>query len=291
MSYSCANATGSSGSGFYTGNQLSGSTTTVVAAPPAGDNTASYTLTCANQSVTSGAQCAVQISQPSIVLVANPSVVPSGTASAIGWVTSGMQSCVVSSPDSASFTSANANNQSINGVATTSALTAPMTVVLTCQTVNGGTKNATASLTIGASNAPIIVSSTADGGTIAHGGTDKITWNSINPPSGSAMSLWLVNTNTGKTQAVIAGGLAVNGVYTWNIPAVGASCNANASNVCDTDLVDGSVYAIEAVLYSPSTAYVGDGTAPTSPVQPTYGASAVTETFTVQDSGSNSQGE
>ncbi|HVM73422.1 MAG TPA: hypothetical protein VMU13_00900 [Candidatus Paceibacterota bacterium] len=294
MSYSCTDATGSSGGGFSTGNQLSGSTQTVITAPPPGNNTASYTLTCLNQSLTASAQCAIQINQPSIVLVANPNVVTSGSASAIGWVTSGMKSCIISSPDSSSFTSANASNTSVNGIATTSALTAPMTVALNCTTINGGTRQATATITIGTSTAAtgsgseaVTVSATDNGATstIAHGDNETITWNSVNPPSGSAMSLWLVNNQTQKTQAVIAGGLAPNGVYTWHVPAVGATCNANASNVCDTDLVAGGSYAIEAVLYTPSNAYVGDGTEPNNPIQPTYGNSGVTNSFTVQDGG------
>jgi hypothetical protein len=105
------------------------------------------------------------------------------------------------------------------------------------------------------------------------------------------MSLWLVNEQTKAANAVIAGDLAVNGTYTWNVPAVGASCNPNASNVCDTDLVQGDSYAIEAVLYTPSTAYIGDGTAPASPTAPVYGASAVGGSFTLDDGASNSGGE
>ena len=286
MSYACTNATASYGSGFSTGGQPSGSVTSVITAPPYGSMSATYSLTCVNQSLTASAQCAIQINQPSIVLIANPSVVSSGASTAIGWVTTGMRACTVSSPDSASFTAVNANNQSINGVATTSPITATMHIVLNCETLNGGARQATTVVSIGTVNndsGAVSIRSTADGGSITHGGTDRITWSTSNAPSGSAISLWLVNMQTHKTQAVIAGGLAPNGVYTWNIPALGASCNANASNVCASDIVNGATYSIEAVLYTPGNAYIGDGTAPASPTQPTYGNSGVTQSFTVHD--------
>ena len=288
ISFSCGNATDSAGSGFDTKDNLSGSRTKTVAAPPAGDNTVSYGLTCINQNLTAGAQCSVEINQPSIVLIANPSSVPSGASTAIGWVTSGMQSCTVSSPDTPAFTAANAGNTSVNGVATTPALTAPMTVDLDCQTLGGGTDDATTQVTVGGvagtnTTSTVTASSTADGGTIAHGGSVTITWSSVSPPSGSAAALFLVNNQTGQASDVIAGDLAPSGTYTWSVPSVGATCNPNASNVCDTDLVQGDSYAIEAVLYTPSSAYVGDGTAPANPVAPSYGNSAVTGTFTVDD--------
>ena len=286
MSYACTNATTSYGAGFSTGGQPSGSVTTVITPPPSGAATASYTLTCINQSLTASAQCAIQINQPTIVLIANPSVVPSGASTAIGWVTTGMHACTISSPDSVSFTAANANNQSINGVATTSSLTSTMHVVLNCETLNGGTRQATAVISIGTGSTAagaVSISSAVDGGSIAHGTSDRITWSTTGAPAGSAISLWLVNMQTHHTQAVIAGGFAPSGVYTWNIPSLGAPCNANASNVCAADIVNGSTYSIEAVLYTPSNAYVGDGTAPASPIQPTYGNSGVTGSFTIHD--------
>jgi hypothetical protein len=60
----------------------------------------------------------------------------------VGWVTAGMRSCVVSSPDSAAFTDANKNNTSINGVAQTPAINSPMTIRITCETLGGATKAA-----------------------------------------------------------------------------------------------------------------------------------------------------
>lgn len=282
ISYSCGNATGSSGTGFATNSQLSGSASAVLASPSAGVTSASYTLTCTNQTLTASAQCAVGISDPSIVLVANPATVPSGGATAVGWVTSGMQSCTISSPDSASFTAANAGNLSINGIATTSPLTSAMRVVLNCTTVNGGMKSATALITIGSAsalNSPISVSTASDGGMIARGGTDRITWSAPSAPEGSAMSLWLVDVGAQKSVGLIKGGLAVNGTMDWNIPAAGAACDSSSQIICASALTDNDTYAIQALLYTPSTAYVGDGAAPASPVAPVYGDSGMSGSF------------
>ncbi|HTR18504.1 MAG TPA: hypothetical protein VMH91_00795 [Candidatus Paceibacterota bacterium] len=149
MSYSCGNATGSSGAGFSTGNQTSGSTTTVITTPPSGTNTANFGLTCTNGSQATGAQCSVQINQPAIVLVSNPKTVPNGQPSSIGWVTAGMQACVISSPQDAAFTASNANNQSVNGVAQTDGITGPTEFDLTCTTLGGQTRIASTTVSVG----------------------------------------------------------------------------------------------------------------------------------------------
>ena len=164
ISYSCGNATGSSGTGFSTSNQLSGSATATVTTPASGATSINYALTCTNQSQTASAQCAVQVTQPSIVIIANPNSIAVGASSTVGWVTTGMQSCVISSPDNDAFTSANANNLSINGVVQTPVLTTPMTAVLTCQSTTGTTMQAIAPITVSGvtSTSTITTSSASD---------------------------------------------------------------------------------------------------------------------------------
>ena len=147
VSYSCSAGT-AIGSGFVASTSPSGSATTTIAAPPAGTNTAMYRLTCNNGGTTAGAQCSVQVALPTIILVANPKTVHSGGASLIGWITSGMQSCVVSSPDDSSFTSRNSSNTSVNGTATTSPVTTSTGYLLHCQTIGGGTRDATTTLSV-----------------------------------------------------------------------------------------------------------------------------------------------
>lgn len=145
ITYSCSAGT-ATGSGF-TASGSSGSATTTVQAPPAGSNTATYGVTCNNNGVTSGAQCSVQVNPASIVFAANPATVPSGQTSQLGWVTAGMSSCVVSSSEDATFTSQNASNTSTNGTAQTDAIATSTDFTLSCQTLAGGTKQATLTVT------------------------------------------------------------------------------------------------------------------------------------------------
>jgi hypothetical protein len=146
ISYSCAAGT-ASGSGFSVTSQPSGTASTTIANPPDGANTATYTLTCTNQGQTSSARCSVEINRSSIILVANPKSVKRGEQSLIGWITSGMQSCIVSSPDQGDFTTRNAPNTSANGTALTSPVTGDAGFVLTCQTFAGSIRQATTTVT------------------------------------------------------------------------------------------------------------------------------------------------
>ena len=149
FSFSCGNATGSTGTGFATNGALAGSSTALISTQPANNPTATYSLTCINQGVTTSAQCQVQVSKPGIIMVTNPQRVKSGETASIGWITTGMQSCVISSPDQFSFTQANANTTNVNGAATTQPITAAATrFVLDCVTNGYGTRQATTSVTV-----------------------------------------------------------------------------------------------------------------------------------------------
>jgi hypothetical protein len=146
--YKCTNSNASTGSGFNTNNQMNGTASTALAMPPAGTNQATYTLACSNGSASVGASCTVQIATPKIVLITNPSTVASGEATAVGWTTSGMKACIISSPQDTTFASLNANNTSINGEATTSPISQKTDYVLTCTTLGGATKIATTTVNI-----------------------------------------------------------------------------------------------------------------------------------------------
>jgi hypothetical protein len=148
FSFSCGNATGSSGTGFSTGGLVSGTSSAVVAPPPASNNIATYTLTCINLGVTASEQCQVQVTKPGIVMVVNPQKVASGENATVGWVTSGMKSCVISSPDQNDFTQRNAGNFSVNGAATTSPITGSARFNLNCETMGGDTRSASTSVMV-----------------------------------------------------------------------------------------------------------------------------------------------
>ncbi len=142
VSFSCLNSNTSSGSGFSTNNQLSGSATPVVTAPTIGSNSVTYGVTCSKEGKTDSAQCTVEVNKTSIVLVANPKNVERREESNIGWVTAGMQSCTISSPQLSDFTNNNTGNTSTSGVVRTPPLTNDATFVLTCTSRSGATKTA-----------------------------------------------------------------------------------------------------------------------------------------------------
>ena len=131
------------GSGFTTNGALSGATSTTLAAPPMGTNTVSFGLICTNKGLSASASCNIQVAKPAIVLVANPKSVASGAVSQIGWVTSGMKECTVSSPQQADFTARNATRTNVNGVAESSPITELADFLLTCTTLGGKTRQAT----------------------------------------------------------------------------------------------------------------------------------------------------
>ncbi len=148
FSFSCGNASGSTGTGFNTNGAISGNSSTTITTLPDGQNTATYTLTCVNQGVTASSQCKVQVSKPGIVLVTNPQHVKSGETATIGWITAGMQSCVISSPDQTDFSLKNASITNVNGTATTMPITKTSRFLLDCQTLGSDTRQASTTVTI-----------------------------------------------------------------------------------------------------------------------------------------------
>ena len=289
ISYSCFSGT-SEGSGFQTNGAQSGSATVTVANPPANTNTATYGLKCTNQGQTATAQCTVQVGRPFIVLVANPRAVASSTASRLGWVTSGMQSCVISSPDLPAFTAQNAGNTSVSGTATTPPLNSAARFFLNCTTVGGGTRQASTTVSIigvpdtftDNPSGSVTVRSTADATTIGHGATTTITWRTQNATAGSAMSLWVFDVRLNQSTGLIAGAKSASGTYTWTLPGVDEACPVDSPRVCATDLVAGRKYIIEAALYTPSDAFLG-GFPPANPINPTYIDYGFGEEFTMGD--------
>ena len=147
ITYGCSSGTASSTS-FTVTTQPGGSATTIVGNPPANTNTATYTLSCTDQGKTSGAQCSVQVSRPNIILVANPKTVAPEGISLLSWLTSGMKSCVISSPDQPDFTQRNAANTSVTGVATSSPISSQAQFLLHCETVAGSVRDATTTVSV-----------------------------------------------------------------------------------------------------------------------------------------------
>lgn len=156
FAYVCANgATAATASNFTipSATTLSGTATTSAKKPTDGTSSVTYGLTCTNANVTpaltASAQCAVQIGNAAIVLVATPEKIAKTETedlkrkSTIGWVTSGMQSCVISNADFIDWTSQQAGNTSVSGAAVSPIITADTIFKLTCQTLGGTTASST----------------------------------------------------------------------------------------------------------------------------------------------------
>lgn len=148
ITYNCSSGVASS-SALKVTTQPGGSATTTIKAPPQGTNTATYTLACTDGGKTTGAQCSVKVNRPNIILVANPRTVSSGGNSLISWLTTGMDTCVISSPDQPDFTQRNSSNTSATGAATTSPIaTSSAKFLLHCETLAGGIRDATTTVSI-----------------------------------------------------------------------------------------------------------------------------------------------
>lgn len=147
ISFGCQNAATSVGQGFSTAGALSGSTTTVVTAATS-SSTVNFGLTCSTSGASDSKQCTVRINRPSIVLTANPKIVSSGATSTVGWVTAGIESCIVSSPNNGAFTAENADKPRASGTAETPILSETMNVSLACTTLAGGSRTATTTVTV-----------------------------------------------------------------------------------------------------------------------------------------------
>lgn len=151
IAFSCTNAVSSTGTNFTTGGQLSGTVDTTVQKPPNGINTIDYGVTCTAQNgqTATAPVCQVEINQPLIVMVTVPAAVKANEKSSVAWVTRGMSSCAISSPDLPAFTEENKNIKNVNGtVPKTPALTQSTQFTLTCQTKGGEQRTETRTIQV-----------------------------------------------------------------------------------------------------------------------------------------------
>lgn len=278
MTYSCTNSTTSTGYGFTTGGAVSGATTSTTLNAPENAAGANFALKCENGSLSAAAQCTVQIAKVSISLRAEPEVASIGSRALIGWVTTGMESCTISSPDQPEFTDRNASRKTTAGIATTSPITADSNFVLNCKTLTGGFKQET--VTVYAYTPGTVTASIENRADVRGGQRATIRWNFQDAPDVSAVALWLYSVEDKQTVALIAGHRAKAGTYEWDIPTANDPCNVNASNVCGIDLIPGRSYQILATLYAPPNAGLGEFDDPNLP-EPVFIDSPITRSFRI----------
>ncbi len=275
ISYTCTNSKSSTGFGFVTNGSTSGATSTIINAPE-GATAANFTLRCENGQVTAGAQCSVQVAKVSISLRHVPEKVVEGEPALIGWVTTGMDSCTISSPDQPEFTARNASITKVAGIATSSPITGKTDFYLNCKTVTGGFREEKISLE---PYRPGTVSSSIENRVdLVRGSSARIQWSFPSAPDVSAVALWLYNMEDKRTVALISGHHAKTGSLTWDIPEADSPCNTTSSLVCGSDLVPGRTYQIVASLYTPVNASLGEFNDPSLP-EPRFLDNPATKTF------------
>ncbi len=157
ITFSCTNSQSSTGSGFSTNGVVpTGTAAVIVQKPPAGADTVSYGLTCtASNNQTASKRCDVKINVTSIIMIANPRQIATSATSTLGWVTRGMKTCIISSPDAPTgsalerFNQDNAEIKNASGVAITPRLTADTTFKLSCVTKADQPKSSTITVKVG----------------------------------------------------------------------------------------------------------------------------------------------
>lgn len=256
VSYTCTNSIRSTGYGFVTDGATAGATTTTIIDAPESAGGINYAIRCEDGTVTAGAQCSVQIAKVSISLRASPTVVKTGESGLIGWVTTGMKSCVVSSPDQSDFTGRNAGVARTSGIATTSPMTEKSDFYLDCITVTGDAREE--KITVDVYRPGSVSASIENRSDVVRGSTATIRWSFPDAPDVSAVALWLYSVADKKTVALISGHRAKTGTYSWDLPTEDDACNKSSSIACGTDLIPGGTYAILASLYQPVNANLGE---------------------------------
>jgi hypothetical protein len=99
----------------------------------------------------------------------------------------------------------------------------------------------------------IRVTTSADGAGVRQGGTLTISWQSSNPPPGSAVALFPEKALTGLVFAPIATALPPNGSYTWQTPVFvmpPVPCAPDITGGC-VGSMNPTTYKIVARLYTP----------------------------------------
>src|SRR6516162_9563971 len=119
----------------------------------------------------------------------------------------------------------------------------------------------------------ISVITSADGGSIVQGNALTISWQTSNPPAGSAVALMPQKALTGHIFDPIASALPTSGSYTWLVPIF-----VNEPIPCARDLTGGCIgsmnpttYKIVARLYTPADANLTEfGPGKTHPIWITW---------------------
>jgi uncharacterized repeat protein (TIGR03803 family) len=198
LSWSSANATSCTGTGFLTGNAVSGS----VSVAPA--TTATYAVSCTNGSASASANATVTVTAPAPTasLTANPASITAGQSSTLSWSSTNATSCTGNG-----FLTGNSVTGSVSVTPATTT-----TYIVTC---TNGSASASTSATVTVTGTTPTATLTANPASITSGQSSTLTWSSTNATS---------CTGTGfSTGNAVSGSVSVT-------PSTTASYSVNCTN-------------------------------------------------------------
>ena len=227
LTWSSTNATSCTGTGFSTGNAISGSASVAPAA------TTSYSVTCSNGSASASANAIVTVTAPAPTasLTANPASITSGQSSTLTWSSTNATSCT-----GTGFSTGNAISGSIS--------VAPAATTSYSVTCSNGSASASANATVTVTAPAPTASLTANPASITSGQSSILTWSSTNATrctgtgfstgnaiSGSASVAPTTTTSYFVTCTNGSASASANATVTVTAPAPTASLTANPASI------------------------------------------------------------
>ena len=285
LTWSTANATSCTASSGWSGSKgTSGSTSTGNLGATTG-----YTLTCdgpggsASQTVT---VAVTVVPAPSVSLSASPTSLASGSASTLTWTATNATTCTASDGWSGSKNTA-------GGTASTGALSATTTFMLSCSGTGGTASNST---TVTVVPAPT-VSLSANPTSLASGLASTLSWSATNATSCTASGGWSGSKNTTSGTAS-TGVLSVTTSFTLSCSGTGGTASDSATvtvipaptvslNASPTSLASGSSSTLTWSSTNATSCTASGGWSGTKAASGTLttGALTTTTTYTLSCSG------
>ena len=213
LTWSSTNATSCTASGAWSGPQSLNGTASTGALTT--DST--FTLSCGGPGGSVSQTAVVAIAPPTLTLSASPTSVASGGASTLTWTTTSASSCTASGSWS--------GLQSLNGTASTGALTTDSTFTLSCSGAGG---SVTRSVGVTILPAPTLTLS-ASPTSVASGSASTLTWSSSNATSCLASSGWSGTKAVSGTTST--GALTTDSTFTLSCSGDGGTTTKSVSIV------------------------------------------------------------
>jgi hypothetical protein len=224
LSWSSANAATCTGTGFSTGNAISG---LVVVAPT---TTTTYSVACTNGSASATANATVTVpgAAPTATISANPTSITSGQPSTLTWSSTNATSCT-----GTGFSTGNALSGSVS--------VTPATTTSYFVTCTNGSASASMNATVTVTGTAPTASLTANPTSISSGQSSTLTWSSTNSISctGSGFSTGNAISGSVSVSPTITTGYSVSCTDGSTIATANATVSLGGSSGVSMDVAPG----------------------------------------------------